>query len=513
MASVAYIWSPELQRAADELPANVGRSSLVHGLVRALGLLENSLETAGEVKDGVDGGREACGNGEGNGEGSGEGNENGNVDGDGEGDGDGNGHSGVCPSSAASMSPRSHDEDTDDDDHGEPVEPPIHGVRLVPPDPSLATRAELRRYHDQRYLDYVLQPYAASSSSSSSSSSDSDASSDNEDGPRKRRREAMGLEDDCPRFPALRAYVPLVAAATLTACRLLARGTARTAIVWDGGRHHALRAKASGFCYVADAVLGILLLAREGMPRSHLSASATAIPQRTRRARIMYLDMDLHYGDGVATAFTSPTHYPYPLLGRPRAPQVLTLSIHHQSRVFFPPGAPGLTSSNTPHPFSLSLPLAAFAHAPSYARAWKCVEMIKAAWDPDYVVLQLGVDGLPGDRIGQWGAWSPHGEGGSTWVVQRVIGWGVPSAVLGGGGYEHANAARAWALATGVIVGKEISPKMDVPDHENIEAFAPGFTLEVPESNVPDENTEDALAAAESAFEVLAERIREIVAL
>lgn len=248
--------------------------------------------------------------------------------------------------------------------------------------------------------------------------------------------------------------------------------------MWDGGRHHALRARASGFCYVADAVLGILLLAREGVPRAHLPEGS----RRPRRPRILYLDLDLHYGDGVAQAFASPTHFALPLSGRPRAPQVLTLSIHHQSRVFFPPGAPGLTPEDTPHPFSLSLPLAAFAHAPTYARIWKCVDMIKGAWEPDYVVLQLGVDGLPGDRIGQWGAWSPHGEGGSTWVLEQVLEWGVPAAILGGGGYEHANAARAWALATAAIVGRELGPETDVPDHEHIGAYAPSFTLEVPES-------------------------------
>lgn len=270
----------------------------------------------------------------------------------------------------------------------------------------------------------------------------------------------------------------------MTACRLLARGEAQTAIVWDGGRHHALRARASGFCYVADAVLGILLLVREGVPRPPPPAEGTrSHTTAKRRPRILYLDLDLHYGDGVAQAFASPTHFPHPLPNRRlRAPQVLTLSIHHQSRVFFPPGAPGLTPADTPHPFSLSLPLAAFAHAPTYERALGCVEKIKEAWAPDYVVLQLGVDGLPGDHIGQWGAWSPHGVGGSTWVVQQVLGWGVPACVLGGGGYEHANAARAWALATAAIVGKEMGPETDVPDHEHIDAYAPSFTLEVPES-------------------------------
>jgi hypothetical protein len=35
---VCYTWSKELARVCDELPANLGRSSLVHGLHFALGL-------------------------------------------------------------------------------------------------------------------------------------------------------------------------------------------------------------------------------------------------------------------------------------------------------------------------------------------------------------------------------------------------------------------------------------------------------------------------------------------
>lgn len=310
-----------------------------------------------------------------------------------------------------------------------------------------------------------------------------------------------------------------MAASTLTACRMLARGEADIAIAWDGGRHHAARSRASGFCYVADVVLGILMLAREAVPRprepggqrvsggygqagarsaaaehSANSPAVTSLPAESvprqvpapaprRRARILYLDMDLHYGDGVAQAFASPSHFSYPLGSRvARPPQVLTLSVHHTSRVFFPPGAPALTPSDTPHPFSLSLPLAAYAHSSSYARLWRCVERIRTAWDPDFVVLQLGVDGLPADPVGMYGAWGLRGEGSLPWVVKQVRGWGLPTAVLGGGGYVHPNAARAWALATGVLTGNELDPDTDVPDHEGMDAYAPSFTLDVPES-------------------------------
>ncbi|TXT08966.1 hypothetical protein VHUM_02440 [Vanrija humicola] len=435
--TTAYIWSPELQAAADALPANVGRSSAVHSLIRALGLLSDG----GGARDG-----------------------------------------------AASAV-----------------------ARVVPPDPALGDAAELARYHARGYVEYLLQPGDVSSSEDDDGE---DGDDDGDAGPRKKRRTAMGLEHDCPRFAQLPAYASLVAAATLTACRLLSAGEATTAVVWDGGRHHALKGRASGFCYVADAVLGILALMRAGVPRRREDEAPQPPLPPSPRARILYLDLDLHYGDGVAQAFASPTHFASPLKGRPRPPQVLTLSVHHAARGFFPPHAPSLTPGDTPHPFSLSLPVAAYASCGTYARLWACVERVRAAYRPHYVVLQLGVDGLPRDPVGMYGAWGVSGEGSSSWVVSKVMAWGVPTAVLGGGGYDSANAARAWALATAAVLRRDdVSPTTDVPDHEGFAAYAPGYTLEVEPSHIPDENTTAELDAADAAFTVLARRIAEIVDL
>ncbi|WOO81128.1 Histone deacetylase 8 [Vanrija pseudolonga] len=456
MRPTAYLWSPALQAAADDLPANLGRSRAVHSLIRALRLTRTPDEPAND---------------------------------------------------AAAL--------------------------VVPPDLALGTGAELARYHAPGYVEYLLQ---ARGESSDEEESDSD-----DEGPRKKRRTVMGLEHDCPPFASLPAYATLVAAATLTACRLLATGDARTAIVWDGGRHHALKSRASGFCYVADAVLGILALTRAGVPAVPVPAGGDEAgeaggedgqvaeddaddgdrpptppppPKPSPRARILYLDLDLHYGDGVAQAFASPTHYAYPLKGRPRPPQVLTLSVHHAARGFFPPHAPGTTPQDTPHPFSLSLGLGAYASCATYARLWGAVERIKAAFRPHYVVLQLGVDGLPRDPVGGYGAWGVSGEGSSTWVVERVKEWDLPTCVLGGGGYDTPNAARSWALATAVLVGRaDVREETDVPDHEGFEAYAPGYTLEVEPSHIPDENTEQQLDAADEAFAVLATRIAQIVDL
>jgi hypothetical protein len=41
MNRVAYIWSLDLQDACDQLPCNQGRSTIVHDLHRAFGLLDH----------------------------------------------------------------------------------------------------------------------------------------------------------------------------------------------------------------------------------------------------------------------------------------------------------------------------------------------------------------------------------------------------------------------------------------------------------------------------------------
>ena len=49
---------------------------------------------------------------------------------------------------------------------------------------------------------------------------------------------------------------------------------------WPGGLHHAKKFEASGFCYVNDIVLGILELLKA-------------------HPRVLYIDIDIHHGDGV----------------------------------------------------------------------------------------------------------------------------------------------------------------------------------------------------------------------
>ena len=64
----------------------------------------------------------------------------------------------------------------------------------------------------------------------------------------------------------------------------LNEGSSDVVINWAGGLHHAKKSEASGFCYVNDCVLGILELLKQ-------------------HQRVLYIDIDVHHGDGVEEAF------------------------------------------------------------------------------------------------------------------------------------------------------------------------------------------------------------------
>lgn len=83
---------------------------------------------------------------------------------------------------------------------------------------------------------------------------------------------------------------------------------------------------------------------------------------------------------------------------------------------------------------------------------WGIVEELKDVVQPDYVIVQCGTDGLAGDPCATFN-WSLSGEGSLGWCLSRILNdWKGKKLLLGGGGYNSANAARAWAYITSVAV-------------------------------------------------------------
>ncbi|WWC62139.1 uncharacterized protein I303_104730 [Kwoniella dejecticola CBS 10117] len=452
---VSYIWSQELQDVSDDLPSNIGRSSMVHGLIRALDLLERESSSSSQSDDG----------------------------------------------------------------------PAFNRASIVAPDEHLGTEDCMLKYHDKDYIDALLRP-RSSPPAYNPTAPRGDSDSDSAPAAKRARTKGPGLQEyrdmdrhnlshDNPPFPTLPRYASLVAASTSTACRLLIRNEADFVVCWDGGRHHARKHEAGGFCYVNDLVLALLLLSKEG--KIALKPEEQKPRVKSRPPRILYLDMDLHYSDGVSSAFHSTKEYPDPMPTKnpPKPPNVMTFSLHHLAPGFYPPSTPwaDLTNPWLPTPFSLAIPLKAYTSSQTYKTIWEgCVEPVVKEWDPDFIVLQMGADGLPGDRVGQFGNWSVEGEGGMKWCIDRVKKWGKKTCITGGGGYNHPNTARAWASITASLLNRPTNAETPIPHHDHFEEYAHSFTMEVPAGHMEDQNNPKYIARACEDFDYIASRIQDIVA-
>ncbi|SCW01077.1 LAFE_0D04566g1_1 [Lachancea fermentati] len=254
--------------------------------------------------------------------------------------------------------------------------------------------------------------------------------------------EKFNIGDDCPIFQGLYDYSTLYAGASLDATRKLINGQSEIAINWSGGLHHAKKGNPSGFCYVNDIVLSIINLLRY-------------------HPRVLYIDIDLHHGDGVQEAFYT-------------TDRVFTVSFHKYNGEFFP-GTGNLDEigcSRGKH-FALNVPLDDGIDDESYINLFKSIiDPLISSYRPTVIIQQCGADSLGHDRLGCFNLnVKAHGE-----CVKFVKSFGLPMLVLGGGGYTPRNVSRVWTYETGVLNGV-LLPK-DIP--ENIpfrDWFGPDFSL------------------------------------
>ena len=131
-------------------------------------------------------------------------------------------------------------------------------------EPHWANNNELTNFHSQVYIDYL------------------ESISTN---PEKTNQMLYSVGDtDCPAFSGVLTFSQISAGGSIDAARLLTNNLCDLAINWGGGLHHAKKVEASGFCYVNDIVLGILELLKT-------------------YSRVLYIDIDVHHGDGVEEAF------------------------------------------------------------------------------------------------------------------------------------------------------------------------------------------------------------------
>ena len=251
--------------------------------------------------------------------------------------------------------------------------------------------------------------------------------------------------EDCPVFTDMYTFCRQYAGASLAGARKLTQGTTDIAINWSGGLHHARRGEASGFCYVNDIVLAILELLRY-------------------HPRVLYIDIDIHHGDGVELAFWNSN-------------RVMTVSFHKYTGDFFP-GTGKLDDNGggtLGKHFCLNVPLQDGIDDESYLSIFRTVigDTIDT-FQPTSIVLQCGADSLGCDRLGAFNlSIAAHGS-----CVDFVRRYDLPLLVLGGGGYTIHNVSRCWTHETAVLVGRTLPAKL--PKTAYYDYFAPDYALHPP---------------------------------
>ncbi|XP_063716379.1 histone deacetylase 3-like [Symsagittifera roscoffensis] len=291
--------------------------------------------------------------------------------------------------------------------------------------PYQATSHDMCKFHSEDYIEFLQRSIGQSAS----------------DVFPIKNCSSFNIGDDSPMFPGLYRFCALTSGASLDGARKINNKQCDIAVNWSGGLHHAKKSEASGFCYVNDIVLAILELLKY-------------------HQRVLYVDIDIHHGDGVQEAFYL-------------TDRVMTVSFHKYGNSFFPgTGDMYEIGKEAGKYFSVNVPLKDGMDDVSYRSIYQpTVKAIMDHYRPNVVVLQCGADCLAADRLGCFNM-SNYGHGD---CVRYMLEFDVPVLVLGGGGYTMRNVARCWTYETSVLVGEEISN--DLPQTEYYSYFAPDFTL------------------------------------
>ena len=230
---------------------------------------------------------------------------------------------------------------------------------------------------------------------------------------------------DNPIFADMHEAGALVCGASIAAAEAVWTGATEHAFNAAGGLHHAMPARASGFCVYDDPAVAIAWLLDHGAER------------------VAYVDVDVHHGDGVQTIFWN-------------EPRVLTVSIHEYGMLF--PGTGDLSERGGPDApgSALNVPLPMFTGDDGWLEAFRTV-VPKAvrAFAPDVLVTQLGCDTHHSDPLAHLQLTTrayretakelhalAHEVTGGRWVA------------TGGGGYQWARVVpRAWTLYFAEMAG------------------------------------------------------------
>jgi acetoin utilization protein AcuC len=288
------------------------------------------------------------------------------------------------------------------------------GVSVTSPEP--ADDATLTRVHEPEYLDAVRAAPQAGPY-----------------GPMAHW--GLGTGDN-PIFDKMHEASALVAGATVRAAEAVWNGEARRAVNIAGGLHHAMAARASGFCVYNDPAIAIARLLDLGAER------------------IAYVDVDVHHGDGVQEIFWND-------------PRVLTISLHETPLALFPgTGFPSETGGPQAEGTSVNVALPPGTDDAGWLRAFHAVvPAVLTSFRPQLLFTQCGADTHHLDPLADLNL-TVDGQR-ASYVALRALADSLCEGrwvATGGGGYALIEAVpRAWSHLLAVATGEPLAAETLTP--------------------------------------------------
>lgn len=223
---------------------------------------------------------------------------------------------------------------------------------------------------------------------------------------------------DCPPFHGMHEASAAVAGGSIDAVDRILAGDADHAFNPGGGLHHASAGRASGFCIYNDVALG-------------------AARARDAGHRVLYVDLDVHHGDGTQALFWDD-------------PEVLTFSIHETGLSLFPGtgfvderGGRGAAGS------AVNIPLQPYSGDRSWlAAVERTLPELAAAFRPTFLVTQHGCDTHAYDPLAHLRL-TTSAYRAATLLLDRIAHEHCDGRWLatGGGGYDaYRVVPRSWSL-------------------------------------------------------------------